>query len=75
MTKEDMERLATRVMSETIRSLHESGLLDKQDAIAYAQTHIPVALTPDVVTDEMQRRFFANEKLNQNCLIRIVRVK
>ena len=73
--KEDLERLASRIMAQTLRALVTQKYMYDEDANDFMKSNIPIAITPDSVDDEIKKEIFKKENLNANCVYKIVRIK
>ena len=75
MTKEDLERFASCVMDQTLKTLAHENYANIDDCKDFAKLFIPIAITPDSVSEDVRDQIFPKENLNQNCIIRIVKIK
>lgn len=73
--KEDLERLASRVMNQALNALVKQGYMYREDATDFMKSNIPVAITPDSVDGEQQKAIFNKENLNAKCVFKVVRIK
>jgi hypothetical protein len=73
--KEDLERLASRIMNQTLRALVTQSYMYPEDATEFMKSNIPIAITPDSVDDPVKKEIFKKENLNAKCLYEIVRIK
>ena len=75
MTKEDLERFASRVMDHTIKTLVVEDYMHIDDGKDFAAHYTPIAITPDSVNEDLKEKMFPKENLNEHCLIRLVRIR
>jgi hypothetical protein len=73
--KEDLERLASRIMNQTLKALVEQSYMYQEDAKEFMDGNTPIAITPDSVDNETRKRIFVKENLNANCVFKVVRIK
>lgn len=73
--KEDLERLASRIMNQTLKALVKQRYMYQVDANEFIQSNIPVAITPDSLDNEIASSIFKNENLNAKCLYKIIKIE
>jgi hypothetical protein len=73
--KEDLERLASRIMNQTLSALVAQKFMYQEDAKEFMECNTPIAITPDSIDDESRDKIFAKENLNAKCLFKVVRIK
>lgn len=75
LSKEDMEKIASRIMIQTLKELVTQGYLYQIDANEFSQTFSPVAFTPDSVDESIRKSMFSKENLNAHCIFKVVKIK
>jgi hypothetical protein len=73
--KEDLERLASRVMNQTLKALVAQKFMYQEDAKEFMEENTTIAITPDSVDDETRDKIFGKENLNANCVFKVVKIK
>lgn len=75
LNKEDLERLASRIMNQTLGALVTQRYMYPEDATEFMKSNIPIAITPDSIDDATKPEVFKKENLNAKCVYKIVRIK
>lgn len=73
--KEDLERLASRIMNQTLKELVTQRYMYPEDAKDFMKSNIPIAITPDSIDESTKPEVFNKENLNAKCVYKIVRIK
>jgi hypothetical protein len=74
MTKEDLEKLGSRIMVKTIEALVKNQYLYPDDAKDFLKSHSIFAMTPDCLDDSISKKIFPKENLNAHCLFKVIKI-
>jgi hypothetical protein len=75
MTKEDLEKLGSRIMLQTMKALVDQNFMFNEDARQFLKENTILALTPDCIDESLHASIFNEENLNAHCIFKVVRIK